>query len=144
VVSYLLLLILSPKPEEFIPWYRPVKYMRYFLSMKVWIPIANLTYSIYLFHFFVIQKLGPTIIKIVLGDRPIDYTICNGTSSETANMFFWNMFLSFVITTSISIVVYVLIEKQGINARIVFKNRFQIEEEKNQKAKDEEKTGKIN
>jgi hypothetical protein len=42
--------MLSPKPEETIDWYRPVKYMRAFLSFDIWVPFANLTYTFYLFH----------------------------------------------------------------------------------------------
>jgi hypothetical protein len=42
--------MLSPKPDEAIAWYRPVRYMRWFLSLDLWIAPANWSYTIYLAH----------------------------------------------------------------------------------------------
>lgn len=62
--------MLSPKPEESIAWYRPVRYMRGFLSFDIWVPFANLTYTFYLFHAMPIQGfMGPIAYKLMKGDK---------------------------------------------------------------------------
>jgi hypothetical protein len=49
-LAYLLSLMLSVKPEESIPFYRPTCFLRAFYSMSIWVPIATLSYSFYLLH----------------------------------------------------------------------------------------------
>jgi len=49
-LSYLILLMISPDPNSTIPYSRPTKFIRGFLSLPFWIPIATLSYSIYLWH----------------------------------------------------------------------------------------------
>ena len=48
-LSYLILLILSPSSSE-LPWYRPVRSLKAFLTFKIWIPVAYLSYSAYIAH----------------------------------------------------------------------------------------------
>ncbi len=49
-LSYLLALMLSPKVEDTIPWYRPNKFLRWMLSWSMWVPVATLSFSFYLWH----------------------------------------------------------------------------------------------
>ena len=49
-LSFLLVLMLSVPPDEIIPWYRPSKVLRAFLSWSLFLPIATLSFSFYLMH----------------------------------------------------------------------------------------------
>ena len=40
--------------KEEIKWFRPSRWIKYFLELSVWTPIAILSYSIYLIHEIVI------------------------------------------------------------------------------------------
>ena len=53
-LSYLITLMLSPKAEESIAWYRPTRYMRAVLSWNFWVPFAVLSYSLYVCHVYMI------------------------------------------------------------------------------------------
>ena len=48
-LSYLMLLMVSQNSEP-LPWYRPVRYMKWILSANFWVPIATLSYSVYIWH----------------------------------------------------------------------------------------------
>ena len=48
--AHLIKLIISPAPEDPIPFYRPSNFLRSLFSMSIWVPIANLSYSVYLWH----------------------------------------------------------------------------------------------
>lgn len=48
-LSYLVYLALNPA-IKMIPYFRPSRLVSMILSWKFWIPIATLSYSIYLFH----------------------------------------------------------------------------------------------
>lgn len=113
-------------PEETIPWYRPVKYLRAFLSMSIWVPFANITYSFYLFHGFVVLTGGDAAKTIVADGREtdIDSSVCEFSPAETKKMHLITFGLTLSITSVISIFIFMLVEKQGINARTAFKNKF--------------------
>lgn len=55
-LAVLIVLMLSPKPDESISWYRPSRYMRGFLSASIWLPVAVVSYSLYLFHVQIIMS----------------------------------------------------------------------------------------
>ena len=131
--------MLSPKPDQNIPWYRPTKYMRAFLSWKIWLPLANLTYTFYLFHDVpVMMATSPISFVLNLGDdklpsedpEVLKIAECNeagvGFSNKgLAGIWFTNAALAFFITLIICTFIYVFIEKQGINARSAFKSKWQ-------------------
>ena len=48
-LAYLMLLMVISNQQD-LPWYRPVRYLRYILSAKLWIPIAMVSYSLYIWH----------------------------------------------------------------------------------------------
>jgi len=56
-LAHLIKLMISPMPEDTIPIYRPIKVLRGFLSMSMWVPIANLSYSVYLWHMGIYSAL---------------------------------------------------------------------------------------
>ena len=57
-LSLMILSSLSPTKETTISWARPSKYFRGLLSMKIWLPIATVSYSIYLWHHTLMSILG--------------------------------------------------------------------------------------
>ena len=119
--------MLSPLPSDTIAWYRPVKFIRGFLSMSVWVPLANLTYSSYLFHPFIMLACGMTAQYILANGRDVPEMSqdCFFNTSELINMWLITFGLSLFITLLISVFIFMLIEKQGINARSAFKNKFE-------------------
>jgi peptidoglycan/LPS O-acetylase OafA/YrhL len=56
-LAHLIKLMISPNPEDPIPWYRPTRYLRSLLSWHLWVPIGNLSYSIYLWHLVPLTSL---------------------------------------------------------------------------------------
>jgi len=42
-------MMLSPKVDD-LPWYRLIKWIRRFFALRIWIPIAYLSYAVYLVH----------------------------------------------------------------------------------------------
>ena len=49
-LSYLLYIMILPNPNTSISLWRPTCYMRSLLSSNIWVPIATLSYSLYLWH----------------------------------------------------------------------------------------------
>ena len=49
-LGIMILLMLSPAADTKIDIWRPSKYFRDFLSLNIWLPIATLSYSIYIWH----------------------------------------------------------------------------------------------
>ena len=56
-LAHLIKLMISPAPEDTIPMHRPTKFLRAFFSMSMWVPIANLSYSVYLWHIIFLSSL---------------------------------------------------------------------------------------
>tara|TARA_B110000285_G_scaffold80627_1_gene93073 strand:+ start:212 stop:628 length:417 start_codon:yes stop_codon:yes gene_type:complete len=130
--------MLSPKPDQNIPWYRPTKYIRAFLSWKIWLPLANLTFTFYLFHGVVLTYSSQISKALILGGRELPsndpevlvIADCNEAGVGFSNkgligIYMTNAALAISITLIISIFIYVFIEKQGINARSAFKSKWQ-------------------
>ena len=128
MLAYLLLLIISPAVETNIPWYRPTKYMRWFLSLNIWVPIASLTYVIYLFHPMTLHLTNFVINK----KRPADFPLLDPSYNDTSPLncpaivsFGWKewlitYFLNIPLMMPCVILSYVLFEKAGIDSRSAF------------------------
>ena len=52
-ISYLVLMMLSPGVADY-PWYRLIRWIRWFFSLKLWMPFAYLSYAVYLVHIWVV------------------------------------------------------------------------------------------
>jgi len=59
-LALMILVTLSTPADVSIPWNYPSKYFRAFFSSPIWLPIATLSYSIYLWHYLFILLLGDT------------------------------------------------------------------------------------
>lgn len=70
--------------------------------------------------------VSPIAVGIMLKGREIDEdsTECVFTPNETVSVWFILFTISMVLTLIISVILFVFVEKQGINARIAFKNKF--------------------
>ena len=53
-LTYLVAAMLDAHPDESITGYRPTSFLRWFLSWDFWVPIARLSYSVYLWHIVII------------------------------------------------------------------------------------------
>ena len=111
--------IIMTKAEDKIPIYYPSCFFRWILSWNLWVPIAVLSFSMYVYH----------ITVIVIADKAFSF---NGliaiSKSKTcplpvSEMYKKNAYLvasAFSITFVISLLSYVFIEKPAIDARVAF------------------------
>ena len=134
-LSYLIALMLSPKPNQSIPWYRPTIYMRAMLSLRFWVPIAVLSYSMYVSHVYMIGLNSRLVVPYPKEFDPkqqkdLPVTECPWTFGEALGKLGILWICSFIMTIIFSIVVYMMCEKPGIDSRVIFKNKLQIIMEK--------------
>jgi peptidoglycan/LPS O-acetylase OafA/YrhL len=124
VLAYLILLCVSADTVvNPIPWYRPTRWIRAFLCLDIWLPIATVSYSMYIWHLILIQKLFPVLAGVIgLQDEAK-----NGFKEwhpKYAGWLFLSMLIVFIPTMILSILSYIFIEKASIDARRVFKNKY--------------------
>jgi len=117
--------MLSPKPSTAIDWKRPTKYMRAFLSSSFWIPIATISYSMYLWHLFVAVALRNTFFGYW------DNTFSQLTTDQCGHVTDYGLrgyilfFSTLLVSSIIATFSYVFIEKPAIDARRVFKGKWE-------------------
>ena len=90
----------------------PVRYLRKFLSCRIFIPIATLSYSMYLYHILIIKIVYKYFFTIE------DFS--NGCPWSTGEA--WKYIILFVISSYfasmlVSFVTYSLVEKPAMEAR---------------------------
>ena len=132
-LSYLLCIMLSPKTEDSIPWWRPTKYLRWFLSLSFWVPFATLSFSFYLMHlqtlFLIKDEIYP---KTTFYPGNVEFNATKALIEGACYQGRWAIFgsfeyifwLIFVITIILSVLSFVYIEKPGIDARVAIKSKF--------------------
>ena len=129
-VSYLMLSSISEPQALSYPSY----WLKRFLSLDCWVPLASISFSMYLFHPVVIQFIG-WIGVTFLGYKTKDKYMVDTKSSfedkcldtlQISEMAEWSFifFIFLFITCSIAVVVYVFVEKPAIDARRVYKNKY--------------------
>ena len=134
-LSYLIVNMLTVEPKQSIAWYRPSCIMRYLLSARFWIPWAGISYSLYLWHLPILSwadsfGLHPNWWEYYV---PVP-TACPGgiwNIFRWYESFFWTALAMSVFYATLS---YILIEKPGIDARLVYKNRFELEKLRQKRA----------
>lgn len=113
--------MLSPKPSDSISYQRPTRFLRWMLSWSFWLPIANISYSFYIWHLnFITSDLYKPFGFIF---PPNDCPMGLGTAFGSYLGFFLIVFLMTTIVASLS---FACIEKPGIDARFVYKNKFDL------------------
>ena len=123
-LAYLLVIMLSTDPESSIAWFRPTRYMRAFLSWSFWLPFATLSFSLYLFHLQIINTWKANSARAFF-DGIVSY-------EDVRDCKFWPIFGSFeyefwvifIIAIAMSALSFIYVEKPGIDARVVFKNKY--------------------
>ena len=136
-LSYLLTLILTSKQDEPIGCCRPSGWMRGCLSSNFWLPWATISYSLYLF-----QMPWLEVIDWVKPDVPGDL---KGQFNTTAEWYMnseggcgpgpWETFgfyqayfwLALLLSSLNAVCCFICVEKPGIDARFVYKNKFELE-----------------
>ena len=123
-LSYILFQMLS---REKISKVSPVFWLKSFLSLKVWVPIANLSYTIYLWHL--------TMMSIVLafpfangdkfkdadGNDPVG---CPYSAGKAFGILIFNYTFGFSFVFLVCLVfLFTLVEKPAYDARMVYKRR---------------------
>ena len=64
-LAYLILLCISANEDTNpIPWYRPTRWIKGFLCMNIWLPIATFSYSMYIWHLRFLDILGPILTGV--------------------------------------------------------------------------------
>ena len=135
-LAHLIKLMISPAPEDTIPWHRPTKYLRSFLSWHLWVPIGNLSYSIYLWHLqflksldngdfgFKIKATALTIEAPPGGVPGLTAEYCDLSIANSISTYWTLFFVGTTCTVTVAALSFALIEKPCIDARVAFKNRY--------------------
>ena len=103
-------------------WSHPIYLINKILSSVLWVPIAALSYSIYLFHSQAMMIVGNTSFAVP------DTTIMEcqfDTKSSIAIRYFYVFIVTTLLSMVIAFVVYFLVERPCIEARKVFKNKHE-------------------
>lgn len=117
-LAYLIFKMLSVPPDQPLGC-RPTALMRAVLSWDFWVPIATLSYSLYLFHPATINLmeylnlLGPLIPKTLDVGAVLTYWICF-------------LPVCLLITSIVATLTFICVEKPGIDARKVYKHKVEI------------------
>lgn len=86
------------------------KYLRGFLSAKIWFPFAQFSYTLYLFHYMLAIPLVGSTIKVIRMKMGIDGMIDH-------HWFLLTFVLLLIGTLPVCFIMYVLIEKPFMNLR---------------------------
>lgn len=122
-LSYLIYFVLQDGEKE---WYRPTRWMKWFLSLKMWLPVAMLSYSIYLLHLTVLLEVSK--MKYGMSDEQRNMADGTGTGcpySFGAALNRWGfLFLAGLFFSQlVALISYLVAEKPFIDARVAFKNK---------------------
>ena len=113
--------MLSPQQDYHIPWYRPVRYIRAFLSSRFWIPIAYLSYSFYLTHLLLLWILSQQIVDPSLYNADCEQNDGKKLAFEFLKLFGVGWFISHLF----SLIMYLTAEKPFIDSRRAFVNKYE-------------------
>lgn len=114
--------MVSVPPEEPLGR-RPTAALRCCLSSGFWLPVATVSYSMYLYHHDI---HGPMRGAVVFDDTP-DGGECRWSAGKAVGMRILMVFCVFLTTAAIGVCSYICIEKPSIDARAVFKHSVEIE-----------------
>ena len=142
-ISFLVHVMLNPATPQ-ISMLRPARFLRWFLSLNIWVPIAVLSYSIYLFHIYPVMGVNMAHFmnplfdpdnqeKTIFGKQMIDdngdWTVKKCPWEKGSNQILYKFLGAFAIVLAassfISMLVYVCLEKPGIDAKRIYKNKNQ-------------------
>ena len=134
-LSFLIYLMVSPN-ANLMHSLRPVTILRKVLSSPVWLPMATISYSMYLYHvFFIVLVFMTTFVypdwtkeALVPGmmkeDAQAKITECPWSTAGSYIRLLYIIVAGLIPTILISIISYLLVEKPGIDARRVFKSKY--------------------
>jgi len=103
-------------------WSHPIYLINKILSSVFWVPIAALSYSIYLFHIQAMMIVSNT--SFAVPDQTIGECQFN-TKFSIAIRYFYVFIVTTLLSMVFAFVVYFLVERPCIEARKVFKNKHE-------------------
>lgn len=128
-LSFLVAVMLSPKPEDPIEGFRPSKWLRAILSLDFWVPIATISYSLYIVHGPLAAHTFSAFAWFNEGAQNIEKG-----RLEACPLGIWTSVFRYIVYTVTFMIPSVLIakccfiyvEKPGIDGRVVYKNKFEL------------------
>lgn len=102
-------------------WSHPIYMINKILSSILWVPIAALSYSVYLFHITVYMFVGST--SFAVPDATIITECQFDTKLSLAVRYIYVFVLTILLSMVVAFFVYFLVERPCIEARKVFKNK---------------------
>jgi len=118
-IAFQMFLMTNPCIND-VHWSHPIYLINKILSSVFWVPIAALSYSIYLFHIQAMMIVGNTSFAVP------DPTIAEcqfDSNSSVAIRYFYVFIVTTLLSMVFAFVVYFLVERPCIEARKVFKNK---------------------
>jgi len=129
-VCFIMYIIVSPFGDQ-LSWFRPSRLFRSILSWSIWVPIATLSYSMYLWHMgglFALKGLSGKFLRPEAKPKT-----CTFTYGQFVGRWIYILVVSLLLCMAIALIPYMLVEKPALDARRVWKNY-------NEEQKEEEQT----
>lgn len=110
--------------KEETPKYRPAYCCKALLSWSFWLPLATVSYSVYIFHYVILMTFTP---------KPVEGEACPGGYNSMVGKFILAFAMNLAICFLLASVSFICIEKPFNDARTVFKSKHQLAKEKEQR-----------
>jgi peptidoglycan/LPS O-acetylase OafA/YrhL len=97
--------------------YSPVRWLKEFLSFRLWIPLANISFTFYLWH----TTFMGFVHFFKFSESMKDIEGCSEeTLGKSIGVFIFDILVGFLITFLASMILYACFEKPIVDARKVF------------------------
>ena len=123
-VSFLIAVMLSVPPEEPLGL-RPTACLRSCLSSNFWVPIAILSYSMYLYHRR-LSKKSKSFFNAAVEQLDPNGEPCACGLMTAIGLWVADQAFMIIVSMLLSTCSFILVEKPGIDARSVYKHKVQI------------------
>ena len=128
-IAFQIFLMTLPSVEH-IKWTHPIYLINKVLSSAFWVPTANLSYSIYLFHIQPAMLVGN--LKFAVPDPSITDECQFDSNFDLFIRYTYVFILTVLMAMVTAFLVYFLVERPFIEGRKVFKNKHEVAKMENQ------------
>ena len=108
--------------------YQPTKWMNVFLSSYIWVPVANISLTFYLWHISFMSFVKFFTVSDSLQDVYVE-GCPNISLAKALGIFIFDIIFGFGITFIICILLFAGFEKPAVDARRVYKRREAVYQE---------------